>query len=73
MGKNPFNPAPHHTIPMAYLITFTCYGARLHVNSKGSVNRRHNIPGSPALPHERLRAQLAPQWAAPNTSSNPAP
>lgn len=45
-------------IPLSYLITFTCYGARLHGNFKGSVDRRHNIPGTPVLPpdEQQLRA-----------------
>jgi len=37
-------------IPLAYLITFTCYGARLHGDEAGSVDRDHNIPGTPFLP-----------------------
>ena len=32
--------------PAAYLITFACYGARLHGNTLGSVDRDHNLPGS---------------------------
>ncbi|MBI2822789.1 MAG: hypothetical protein HYX74_11260 [Acidobacteria bacterium] len=34
---------------MAYLITFSCYGTRLHGHPLGSVDRTHNIPGSPYL------------------------
>ncbi len=37
-------------IPLAYLITFTCYGTRLHGDEAGSVDRQHNVPGSPFLP-----------------------
>src|SRR3990172_1457273 len=37
-------------IPLAYLITFTCYGTRLHGDPSGSVDRDHNIPGTPYLP-----------------------
>ncbi len=39
--------------PLAYLITFTCYGTRLHGDEDGSVNRRHRIPGTPLLPPRR--------------------
>ena len=37
-------------IPLAYLITFACYGARLHGDESGSVDRHHNLPGTPYLP-----------------------
>ena len=39
--------------PLAYLITFTCYGTRLHGDEDGSVDRRHNIPGAPFVPPDR--------------------
>jgi hypothetical protein len=29
-------------IPLAYLITFRCYGTWLHGDSRGSVDRFHN-------------------------------
>lgn len=35
--------------PLAYLITFTCYGTWLHGEESGSVDRDHNIPGTPFL------------------------
>ncbi|OFV99146.1 MAG: hypothetical protein A3F68_13125 [Acidobacteria bacterium RIFCSPLOWO2_12_FULL_54_10] len=38
-----------HTIPIAYLITFTCYGARLHGDEAGSVDREHNFFNTPSL------------------------
>ena len=44
-----------HPIPLAYLITFTCYGTRLHGVDSGSVDRQHNIPGSPYLPPDTVR------------------
>ena len=37
-------------IPLAYLITFTCYGMRLRGDQAGSVDRKHNIPGTPLIP-----------------------
>ena len=40
--------------PWAYFLTFACYGARLHGSESGSVDREHNVPGTPTLPvHER--------------------
>src|SRR3972149_3634306 len=42
-------------IPLAYLITFTCYGTRLHGAESGSVDRNHNIPGTPYLPPNEAR------------------
>jgi REP element-mobilizing transposase RayT len=38
--------------PLAYLITFTPYGAWLHGRAPGSVDREHNIPGTPFLPQD---------------------
>ena len=34
---------------MRYSITFACYGARLHGDETGSVDRRHNLVGSRLL------------------------
>src|SRR5690348_3946559 len=34
---------------MRYLITFTCYGAHLHGDESGSVDRRRNLFGSRTL------------------------
>jgi REP element-mobilizing transposase RayT len=47
-------------IPLAYLITFTCYGTHLHSDGTGSVDRDHNLPGTPYLPpnNRRLAAEL---------------
>jgi REP element-mobilizing transposase RayT len=35
--------------PLAYFITFSCYGARVHGEESGSVDRLHNRPGTPVL------------------------
>ncbi len=45
--------------PLAYLITFTCYGTRIHGSERGSVDREHNAPGTPWLSADpkRLRAE----------------
>ena len=34
---------------MRYFITFACYGTHLHGDEKGSVDRRHNLPGGRML------------------------
>jgi REP element-mobilizing transposase RayT len=34
---------------LAYLITFTTYGARLHGSARGSVDDEHNVYGTPLL------------------------
>lgn len=36
--------------PLAYFITFTTYGTWLHGRAPGSVDREHNVPGTPFLP-----------------------
>ena len=36
-------------IPLAYLITFRCYGTWLHGDERGSVDRFHNIYNSPYI------------------------
>jgi REP element-mobilizing transposase RayT len=36
--------------PLAYFISLTTYGAWLHGRSPGSVDREHNVPGTPYLP-----------------------
>ena len=40
-----------------YLITFTCYGTWLHGDSRGSVDRKHNVPGTPFVPANPERVQ----------------
>ena len=41
---------------MTYLITFACYGCHLHGDELGSVDREHNLPGSPVLEADPARA-----------------
>ena len=44
---------PHrefHAIPLAYHITFRCYGTWLHGDPRGSVDRFHNRYGTPLIP-----------------------
>ncbi len=42
--------------PVTYLITFTVYGSHLHGSESGSVDREHNVPGSPILEADSARA-----------------
>ena len=37
-------------IPLAYLITFRCYGTWLHGDERGSIDRVHNLYKSPYIP-----------------------
>jgi hypothetical protein len=41
---------------MVFLITFVCYGRHLHGCEVGSVDRDHNIPGSPLVDVDAARA-----------------
>ncbi|HXB71407.1 MAG TPA: transposase [Candidatus Acidoferrales bacterium] len=41
---------------MNYLITFACYGCHLHGSESGSVDRAHNVPGTPTLVGDSTRA-----------------
>jgi REP element-mobilizing transposase RayT len=42
------------TQPLAYLITFRCYGTWLHGDERGSIDRRnYNRYGTPAMPANR--------------------
>src|SRR5688572_27398562 len=45
---------------MTYLITFACYGSRLHGDPAGSVDRLNNVPGSRLIEAdpERVMADL---------------
>ena len=44
---------------MTYLITFSCYGCHLHGSESGSVDREHNLPGSPVLAVDPRRTAVA--------------
>jgi REP element-mobilizing transposase RayT len=40
---------------MIYLTTFSCYGRHLHGAESGSVDRKHNVPGTPILERDSSR------------------
>ena len=42
---------------MVFLITFVCYGRHLHGSESGSVDRGHNVLGSPLLEADSVRAE----------------
>ncbi len=41
--------------PLAYLLTWTCYGTWLHGDERGSVDDDHKTPGEPFLPADQIR------------------
>ncbi|HUU11821.1 MAG TPA: transposase [Phycisphaerae bacterium] len=50
---------PDRPIPLAYLITFTCYGTWLHGDERGSADDDHRMPGTPYLVPDAGRRDLA--------------
>jgi REP element-mobilizing transposase RayT len=51
MGKRDYIDFQDRTRPLAYLITFRCYGTWLHGERRGSVDRQHyNRYGTPDMP-----------------------
>ncbi|MCK4340344.1 MAG: transposase [Phycisphaerae bacterium] len=49
------------SVPLAYLITFRTYGTWLHGDDRGSVDREHNVFGTPLLPTNPRRERAARQ------------
>jgi len=45
-------------LPLAYFITFGTYGSWLHGEEKGSVDRSHNLPGTPYLEPNSARLEI---------------
>ena len=43
--------------PLAYLVTFRCYGTWLHGDERGSIDRFHNRYRSPYIPADRRRLE----------------
>ena len=43
-----------YTQPLAYLITFTCYGTWLHGDERGSVDDKHNKYGTEFLAPDQV-------------------
>jgi REP element-mobilizing transposase RayT len=42
-------------LPLAYFLTWSCYGQRLHGDKRGSVDDDHNVRGTPKLPPDPER------------------
>jgi REP element-mobilizing transposase RayT len=45
--------------PLAYFLTWSCYGTRLHGDADGSVDKDHNRFGTPFLPADAARERGA--------------
>jgi REP element-mobilizing transposase RayT len=45
--------------PLAYLLTWTCYGTWLHGDTRGSVDAEHNTPGAPLAPPNPRRQSIS--------------
>jgi hypothetical protein len=56
-GSNPELGLNPDDVPIAYFISFTCYGTWLHGDERGSVDCRHNLYGTPVLPADPHREQ----------------
>jgi REP element-mobilizing transposase RayT len=60
----PFSPGsspgilPGVSAPLAYFLTWTGYGQRLHGDERGSVDLDHNRRGTPLLPVDELRRSV---------------
>jgi REP element-mobilizing transposase RayT len=53
--------------PLAYFLTFTCYGTWLHGDERGSVDEAHNVQGTPVLPADPARRS----WEEKNLAQPP--
>jgi REP element-mobilizing transposase RayT len=45
--------------PLAYFITFHTYGTWLHGDERGSIDREHNVPGTPCAAFNETRRRQA--------------
>jgi hypothetical protein len=44
--------------PVVYLITFACYGGHIHGEASGSIDRHHNVPGTPLADADPARVDF---------------
>jgi hypothetical protein len=44
-------------LPLAYFLSWACYGQRLHGDKRGSVDQTHNRRGTPLLTPDKLREE----------------
>lgn len=73
-GTQPRNHEWSVADPLAYYITWSCYGTRLHGDPRGTVDRNHNTPNTPFLAEDRTRNVHASERMSgpPYVLSNPA-
>jgi len=58
--------------PLAYFLTFTCYGQRLRGDARGSIDDDHNIPGTPTIPpNAALHAEEFSRLKSPPVTLSP--
>ena len=58
MEKRDYVDFQHRTQPLAFLITYRCYGTWLHGDKRGSVDRRKfHRHGTPAMPANKRLAE----------------
>lgn len=58
-------------IPLAYFISFRCYGTWLHGDERGSVDHFHNVYGSPMLsPDVNMRRKMQNRMNQPPVELN---
>jgi hypothetical protein len=58
--------------PLAYLITFRCYGTWVHGDERGSMDRQHNVYGTSKIaPNSRLLRSDTKQLKYPPCSLGP--
>jgi len=57
-GRSTTTLRPHMPPPLAYFLTWTCHGQRLHGDDRGTVDRDHNTPGTPLLAADTRRQAL---------------
>lgn len=53
--------------PLAYFLTWSTYGTRLHGDIRGTVDRLHNVPGRPLLPPNEVQVE----YLSDNLSQSP--
>ena len=57
--------------PLAYLITFRCYGTWLHGDERGSMDRTHNVFGAPKIAANAVFGKIRQQTTQTATYSSP--
>jgi hypothetical protein len=58
LQSNCLGTLPWMPLPVAFFLTWSTYGTRLHGDERGSVSRWHNIPGTPLLDPDPVRVDV---------------